>query len=76
MPPRSLFPRPQPQSITQMTRGLPNIASGRTQQETQLLCAPNIKAFDIPRLDAGSNTSTVALQIIGGDDKGTQCLGV
>jgi hypothetical protein len=26
-------------------------------------------------MEAGSNTSTVALQVVGGDEKGTQCLG-
>jgi hypothetical protein len=25
------------------------------------------------RLEAGSNTSTVALRVVGGDEKGTQC---
>jgi hypothetical protein len=29
-----------------------------------------------PRVEAGSNTSTVALRVVGGDEKGTQCLGV
>jgi hypothetical protein len=28
-----------------------------------------------PRVEAGSNTSTVALRVVG-DEKGTQCLGV
>jgi hypothetical protein len=28
------------------------------------------------RAEAGSNTSTVALQVVEGDEKGTQCLGV
>jgi hypothetical protein len=28
------------------------------------------------RVEVGSNTSTVALQVVGGDEKGTQCLGV
>jgi hypothetical protein len=27
-------------------------------------------------VEAGSNTSTVALRDVGGDEKGTQCLGV
>jgi hypothetical protein len=27
------------------------------------------------RVEAGSNSSTVALRIVGGDEKGTQCLG-
>jgi hypothetical protein len=27
-------------------------------------------------VEAGSNISTVALRIVGGDEKGTQCLGV
>jgi hypothetical protein len=28
-----------------------------------------------PRVEAGSNTSTVALGVAGGDEKGIQCLG-
>jgi hypothetical protein len=28
-----------------------------------------------PRVEAGSKTSTVALRVIGADEKGTQCLG-
>jgi hypothetical protein len=28
------------------------------------------------RVKAGSNTFTVALRVVGGDEKGTQCLGV
>jgi hypothetical protein len=28
-----------------------------------------------PPVEAGSNTSTVALRVVGGDEKGTQCLG-
>jgi hypothetical protein len=28
------------------------------------------------RVEAGSNTSTVALRVVGGDEKRTQCLGV
>jgi hypothetical protein len=27
------------------------------------------------RVEAGSNTSTVALRVVGGDENGTQCLG-
>jgi hypothetical protein len=27
-------------------------------------------------VEAGSNTSTLALRVAGGDEKGTQCLGV
>jgi hypothetical protein len=27
-------------------------------------------------MEAGSNTTTVALRVVGGDEKGTQCLGV
>jgi hypothetical protein len=27
-------------------------------------------------VEAGSNTSTVALRVVGGSEKGTQCLGV
>jgi hypothetical protein len=30
----------------------------------------------LPCVDAGSNRSTVALQVVGGDEDGTQCLGV
>jgi hypothetical protein len=32
--------------------------------------------IDAPRVEEGSNTSTVALQVVGGDEKGTQCRGV
>jgi hypothetical protein len=28
------------------------------------------------RVEAGSNTSTVALRVVGGDEKGIQCLGL
>jgi hypothetical protein len=28
------------------------------------------------RVEAGSNTSTVALRVVEGDENGTQCLGV
>jgi hypothetical protein len=28
-----------------------------------------------PRVEAGSNTSTVALRVVRGDEKGTQCRG-
>jgi hypothetical protein len=28
------------------------------------------------RVEAGSNTSTVALRVVGGDEKGTECLGM
>jgi hypothetical protein len=27
-------------------------------------------------VEAGSNSSTVALRVVGGDEKGTQCLGI
>jgi hypothetical protein len=29
-----------------------------------------------PRMEAGSNTSTVVLRVVGGDEEGAQCLGV
>jgi hypothetical protein len=35
-----------------------------------------VTALRVPRLEAGSNTSTVALRVVGGDEKKTQCLGV
>jgi hypothetical protein len=31
---------------------------------------------ELSRVEAGSNTSTVNLRVVGGDEKGTQCLGV
>jgi hypothetical protein len=31
-------------------------------------------AKSVPRVEAGSKTSTVALRIVGGDEKGTKCL--
>jgi hypothetical protein len=33
-------------------------------------------SFGVSRVEAGSNTSTVALRVVGGDETGTQCLGV
>jgi hypothetical protein len=32
--------------------------------------------LQVPRVEAGSNTSTVALRVVGGEENGTQCLGV
>jgi hypothetical protein len=32
--------------------------------------------YEVFRVEAGSNTTTVALRVLGGDEKGTQCLGV
>jgi hypothetical protein len=32
--------------------------------------------YNSPRVKAASNTPTLALQVVGGDEKGTQCLGV
>jgi hypothetical protein len=29
-----------------------------------------------PRVEAGSNTSTAALRVVGSDEKGAQCLGI
>jgi hypothetical protein len=34
------------------------------------------RQYCLSRVEAGSNTSTVAMQVVGGDEKGTQCLGV
>jgi hypothetical protein len=31
---------------------------------------------NVPRVEAGPNTSTVALRVAGGKEKGTHCLGV
>jgi hypothetical protein len=41
-----------------------------------LLCAYVFGCLRAPRMEVGSNTSTVALQVVEGDVKGTQCLGV
>jgi hypothetical protein len=30
---------------------------------------------NVSRVEAGSNISTVSLPVVGGDEKGTQCLG-
>jgi hypothetical protein len=32
------------------------------------------KRIDRSRVEAGLNTSTVALRVVGGDERGTQCL--
>jgi hypothetical protein len=54
------------------TRNLP--ACSIVPQPTTLPRAPSL-VFD-PCVETGSNTSTVALRVVGGDEKGTQCLGV
>jgi hypothetical protein len=44
-----------------------------------LLILTSSRYVDLPevtRVEAGSNTSTVALQVVGSDEKGTQCLGL
>jgi hypothetical protein len=46
-----------------------------------LQCRRNMKSVArcsamLSRVEAGSNTSTVALRVVGGDEKGIQCLGV
>jgi hypothetical protein len=35
-----------------------------------------IRQWSESRMEAGSNTSTVALRVVRGDENGTQCLGV
>jgi hypothetical protein len=36
----------------------------------------SLKQMEKSRVEAGSKTSTVALRVVGGDEKGTQYLGV
>jgi hypothetical protein len=43
---------------------------------TVSLKAKNNQKSNNSRVEAGSNTSTVALRLVGGDEKETQCLGV
>jgi hypothetical protein len=38
--------------------------------------SPNDSNLERPRVEAGSNNSTVALRVVNGDGKGTQCPGV
>jgi hypothetical protein len=35
-----------------------------------------LERFNYSRVEAGSNTSTIAPRVVRGDEKGTQCLGV
>jgi hypothetical protein len=46
------------------------------------LCNEDLKQIELesqlrePRVEEGSNTSTVALRVVGGDKRKTQCLGL
>jgi hypothetical protein len=44
----------------------------RIHNESIVLC----EIVRVPRVEAELNTSTVALRVVGGDEKGTLCLGV
>jgi hypothetical protein len=44
---------------------------------TKLYIALNVYLYTyVSRVEEGSNTSTVALRVVGGDEKESQCLGV
>jgi hypothetical protein len=49
------------------------MAARDTHATTEELLEP---VFSVRYVEVGSNTSTVALRVVGGDAKGTQCLGV
>jgi hypothetical protein len=40
------------------------------------LSVPPYSILGLPRVELVSNKSTVALRVVGGDEKGTQCLGI
>jgi hypothetical protein len=46
------------------------------RKHSEILQAGEVIELGSPRVEAGSNTSTVALRVVGGDGKVTQCLGV
>jgi hypothetical protein len=54
--------------FTLVPRGPPRLLFYKTRDVT--------RTRGQPRVEAGSNTSTEALRVVGGDEKGTQCLGV
>jgi hypothetical protein len=67
-PQRSMFPRQQDNTeIIEETFSTRSVL--RCYKQDQLAVAVT------PRLEMGSNTSTAALRVVGGDEKGTQCLG-
>jgi hypothetical protein len=47
-----------------------NNCAGEGQHKFNL---PTDKYEGVLRVEAGSNTSTIALRVVGGDEKGTQC---
>jgi hypothetical protein len=44
--------------------------------DRQSQCDFDFESVQPSRVEAGSNTSTVVLRVVGGDEKGTQCLRV
>jgi hypothetical protein len=46
--------------------------------DTDMLCKRPFRSEcnQYSRVEAGPNTSPIAQQVVGGDEKGTQCLGV
>jgi hypothetical protein len=54
-----------------------NKKSGRKSQMGALFqdILADGRNMTLTSMEAGSNTSTVALRVVGGDEKGTQCLG-
>jgi hypothetical protein len=66
-----------------MEYSMPSLSNSCTATEERcFLCGPcrsYIMSWALkssPRVEAGPNTSTIALRVVGGDEKGTQCLGV
>jgi hypothetical protein len=51
-------------------------ASSRAIKKRKLMIYKKAHLLGISRVEAGSNTSTVVLRLVGGDKTGTQCLGV
>jgi hypothetical protein len=48
----------------------------RVMSNTQNVGKEKVGESETSRVEAGSNTSIAALRIVGGDEKGTRCLGV
>jgi hypothetical protein len=53
-----------------------DVLHGYRRLYTAVQRRPHSWRVQFSRLEAGTNTSIVALRVVGGDEKGTQCLGI
>jgi hypothetical protein len=74
------FSTPADTTLSQLTTHFPkfgyNIRSRSQTVQHTLKYEVIAVVINFSRVEAGANTSIVALQVVGGDEKGTHCLGV